>query len=88
MNATPLGTKGFAADLPVPEAVIAKAGFVYDLGYNPPDTALLAAARRLGRPHASGLEMLLHQAAKSFELWTGRSPPVDAMRRAAKEALA
>ena len=86
VNATPLGTKGFAADLPVPEAVIAKAGFVYDLGYNPPDTALLAAAKRLGRPHASGLEMLLHQAAKSFELWTGRSPPVDAMRRAAKEA--
>jgi len=88
VNATPLGTKGFAADLPVPEAVIAKAGFVYDLGYNPPDTALIAAAKRLGRPHASGLEMLLHQAAKSFELWTGRSPPVDAMRRAAKEALA
>src|SRR5437773_3634996 len=65
VNATPLGTKGFAADLPVPEAVIEKAGFVYDLGYNPPDTALLAAAKRLGRPHASGLEMLLHQAAKS-----------------------
>jgi len=31
--------------------------------------------------------MLLHQAAKSFELWTERSAPFDAMRRAAKEAL-
>jgi shikimate 5-dehydrogenase len=32
--------------------------------------------------------MLLHQAAKSFELWIGRPPPIEAMRRAAKEALA
>jgi len=31
--------------------------------------------------------MLLHQAAKAFELWTGKSAPVDAMRAAAKEAL-
>jgi shikimate dehydrogenase len=48
---------------------------------------LIAAARRLGKPATSGLEMLLHQAAKSFELWTGQPAPVEAMRRAAKEAL-
>jgi len=87
VNATPVGTKGFPNDLPVPDSVVQKAGFVYDLVYNPPMTPLLAAAKRLGRPGASGLEMLLNQAAKSFELWTGRSPPVVAMRRAAKEAL-
>ena len=87
VNATPVGTDGLASGLPVPESILEKVGAVYDLVYNPPTTALIAAAKRLGRPAFSGLEMLLHQAAKSFELWTGRSPPVDAMRQAAKEAL-
>jgi len=87
VNATPLGTKGFPGGLPVPESVVSKASFVYDLGYNPTVTPLLQTASRLSRPGTSGLEMLLHQAAKSFELWTERSAPFDAMRRAAKEAL-
>jgi shikimate dehydrogenase/3-dehydroquinate dehydratase type I len=87
VNATPVGTAGLEPGLPVPESVLEKVGSVYDLVYNPPRTTLIAAAKRLGRPAFSGLEMLLNQAAKSFELWTGRSPPVDAMRQAAKEAL-
>src|SRR5213594_116071 len=33
VNATPLGTKGFPGGLPVPESVVSKASFVYDLGY-------------------------------------------------------
>ena len=87
VNATPIGMKGGEPGLPVPEAIVAKAAFVYDLVYNPIATPLLQAARRLNRPGTSGLEMLLHQAAKAFELWTGKSAPFDAMRRAAKEAL-
>lgn len=87
VNATPAGMRGHEPSLPIPEAAIAGAGFVYDLVYNPPETPLLAIAGRLGKPRASGLEMLLHQAARSFELWTAREPPVEAMRRAAKEAL-
>jgi shikimate dehydrogenase len=88
VNATPVGAEGFPGGLPVPESVLTKAGYIYDLVYNPPTTALIAAAKRLGKPATSGLEMLLHQAAKSFELWIGRPPPIEAMRRAAKEALA
>lgn len=87
VNATPIGMKGAAPGLPVPETIVAKAAFVYDLVYNPTATPLLHAARRLNRPGTSGLDMLLHQAAKAFELWTGQSAPFDAMRRAAKEAL-
>ena len=87
VNATPIGMKGGEPGLPVPEAIVAKAAFVYDLVYNPIATPLLQAARRLNRPGTSGLEMLLHQAAKAFELWTGKPAPFDAMRRAAKEAL-
>ena len=87
VNATPVGTKGVPDFLPVPEAVIGKAGFIYDLVYNPPVTPLLRAAKRLNRPGASGLEMLVHQGAKAFELWTGQAAPFGAMELAAKEAL-
>ena len=35
-------------------------------------------------PHAvDGLEVLVRQGARSFQLWTGRPPPLDAMRAAA-----
>jgi len=87
VNATPVGAQGFSDGVPVPESILAKAGFVYDLVYNPRTTRLIAAAKRLGKPATSGLEMLLHQAAKSFELWTAQAPPIEAMRRAAKKAL-
>ncbi|HEY5605359.1 MAG TPA: shikimate dehydrogenase [Thermoplasmata archaeon] len=87
VNATPAGMEGHDATPPVPESVIRKAAFVYDLVYNPPSTLLLQVAARLGKPATSGIEMLLHQAAKAFELWTDRPASIDAMRRAAKEAL-
>jgi shikimate 5-dehydrogenase len=35
-----------------------------------------------------GIGLLLHQAALSFELWTGRQPPLDVMSAAALAALA
>lgn len=87
VNATPVGTSGMDAGLPVPEAVVGRAGFVYDLVYNPRETPLLAAARTRGIRGTNGLAMLLQQAAASFELWTGRSAPFDAMARAAQEAV-
>ena len=86
VNATPAGTLGEDASLPVPEAAVERAGFVYDLVYNPPETPLLAAAKRHQVRGTNGLEMLLQQAAKSFELWTGKSAPFEAMKRAVKEA--
>ena len=88
VNATPVGTAGGPPGLPVPEAVLPHTRFVYDLVYNPPETPLLAAARRCGVLGTNGLEMLLQQAAMSFELWTGRSAPYGAMQRAAKEGMA
>ncbi len=83
VNATPLGTLGTDGGLPVPEETIGRTGFVYDLVYNPAETPLLAAAKARGVRGTNGLEMLLQQAAKSFELWTGASAPFEAMRRAA-----
>ena len=57
---------------------------VFDMIYNPPQTALLRAATALGVPHANGLAMLVHQGAKSLEIWSG----VPATRTATTMAVA
>lgn len=49
-----------------------------DLPY--PETATARAARDAGATVVVGLEVLVAQGAASFELWTGRAAPVDAMR--------
>jgi shikimate dehydrogenase len=43
------------------------------------ETALLAAARRLGLPTLDGAGMLVYQGARAFRVWTGREPPIAAM---------
>lgn len=51
-----------------------------DLPY--PRTATAEAAARAGATVYDGLDVLVAQGAKSFELWTGVPAPVDVMRRA------
>jgi shikimate dehydrogenase len=55
---------------------------VLDMVYTPKWTDLLASAREAGAAAVSGLSLLVHQGARSFELWTGRPAPVDVMKRA------
>ncbi len=59
---------------------------VVDLAYSgdSADTALVRAAREVGCEVVDGLEALVRQGAASFELWTGRPAPIEAMRRAAR----
>jgi shikimate dehydrogenase len=57
--------------------------YVVDLVYRSGSTALLAAATAHGSRTLDGLEILVAQGALSFELWTGRQPPLEVMRRAA-----
>ena len=87
VNATPLGMSG-GDPLPVdPEALHGKQAVV-DLVYHPADTPLLTAARAKKALAVNGLGMLLHQAARSFTLWTGQPAPLDPMRAAVTAALA
>jgi shikimate dehydrogenase len=58
--------------------------YVVDLVYGKRETPLLAAARRLGARTLDGLEILVRQGVLSFELWTGASPPLEAMRAGAR----
>ena len=54
---------------------------VFDLVYNPPETKLLQLAASNGAIVLDGVKMLVHQAAKSFELWTGEKVPIDELQR-------
>jgi shikimate dehydrogenase len=53
---------------------------VVDLIYTPASTKLLSVAGRVGARTIGGLEMFLHQGARSFELWLGDTMPVDQIR--------
>jgi shikimate dehydrogenase len=57
--------------------------YVVDLAYRSGGTPLIAAARSHGVHVVDGLEVLVAQGALSFELWTGRPAPLEAMRRGA-----
>ena len=59
---------------------------VVELAYSvdQPETALVAAARAAGCEVIDGLEALVRQGARSFELWTGLAAPLDAMRAAVR----
>jgi len=48
---------------------------VFDLIYNPTKTKFLQLAESQGAKIVGGLQMLIYQAAKSFELWTGVEMP-------------
>jgi shikimate dehydrogenase len=61
---------------------------VFDLVYVPPETPLLVAARARGLRAANGSEMLIAQAAISFERWTGVGGMADVMRAAVAPLLA
>jgi len=79
VDATSLGLHGDADPLPWDPTVPFRADqVVYDLIYNV-ETPLLKLAAAGGAQAIAGLGMLVHQGARSFELWTGRAAPVDVM---------
>jgi shikimate dehydrogenase len=88
INATSAGLRS-DDDAPVDLAALPGVAAVFDMVYNPPVTRLLERARSLGIPHSNGLGMLVHQGAKSLEIWSGVRASVTAptMRAAAAKAL-
>lgn len=74
INATPMGM-GSNAPPPLDLAAMARPGWVFDMVTSPPDTVLLMAARAAGLAIITGLEMLVEQAADSFEPLFGALPP-------------
>ena len=82
VNATTLGWHG--DETPLDAAFILPSMTVYDMVYRP--TKLLADARSRGAQAHDGLGMLARQAIIAFEHWTGRTPPLDLMLTALRNA--
>lgn len=74
-NTTPVGMYPNNGKAAVDLAQFPKLSGVLDVVYNPARTALLLQAERLGIPCAGGLYMLVSQAKRSCELFTGKSIP-------------
>jgi 3-dehydroquinate dehydratase/shikimate dehydrogenase len=67
INATPVGMKGGGGRLPLKDREI-NARVVMDMVYTPAETRFLRVARARGLQVIPGWEMLLHQAARQFEI--------------------
>ncbi len=78
VNASPLGMKGEA----LPPGILEHSIGLLDMPYGDHETAAVRESRRRGLPTADGLDMLVGQAVRAFELWTGRPAPVESMKAA------
>jgi shikimate dehydrogenase len=88
VNTTPIGMTPYEDANPWPDSYEMPPGaIIYDLVYNPPETALLRAAKDASLECIGGLDMLIEQAALAFECWIGLDAPRDAMRKAVEEQL-
>jgi 3-dehydroquinate dehydratase/shikimate dehydrogenase len=85
INATPVGM-GNTRDCPLKDHEI-QARVVFDMVYDPVDTHLLQVARAKGIAVIPGVEMFVQQAARQFEIWTGKPAPAGDMLRAVTIAL-
>jgi shikimate dehydrogenase len=89
INCTPAGMVGhleespWQEDIPIPKGIL-----VYDMVYRPAVTLFMRQAEAAGSRAIGGLGMLVQQGAAAFQLWTGKDPNIDLMRRAAENELA
>lgn len=82
VNATPIGMRNEA----LPAGLLAESDGLFDMAYGPLPTPAVVSARALAVPVVDGLDMLVAQAALSFEAWTGQPSPLDVMLEAAQIA--
>jgi shikimate dehydrogenase len=86
VNSTAVGLHG---EDPFEELPLRRDGFssgqvVVDMVYGDEPSELLRTAAAAGAQTVDGIEVLVQQGALSFEIWTGREPPLDTMRSAAR----
>ncbi len=81
LNASGIGMGHTVGQSPMPIVNVNKNQFYFDACYNPEKTQFLKNAEMKGAKILNGLGMSLYQGAAQIELWTGRSAPVEEMRR-------
>jgi shikimate dehydrogenase len=72
--------------LPLPPDDFWRGQTVVDMVYGDAPSTLLAAAAAAGATTVDGIEVLVQQGALSLQIWTGRQPPIEAMRAAARKS--
>lgn len=89
VNATPLGMYPKVDQSPVrdTEQQFLAEKICYDIVYNPLKTKFLKQADKTGAKTIGGLEMLIQQGSKSFELWTGKPFPIKIIREKLHEEI-
>ena len=85
VNATSVGMDEDRS--PVRSGLLHEDLVVMDIVYSPLGTRLLREAEGVGATTIDGAWMLLFQGVAAFEIWTGRSAPVEAMNAALRSAL-
>jgi len=82
INTTPVGMLPDNPNILVQteDAFYLKNKLCYDLIYNPQETPFLKLAKQQNAKTLNGLDMLIYQGSKSFEIWTGNTFPVDKIR--------
>lgn len=73
INATSVGLKNEKSLLDF-KSIREKNTIVYDLIYNPEFTDFLLKARKKGLRVINGIDMLIFQAFRAFQIWTGKNP--------------
>ncbi len=86
INATPVGMRPEGSSR-IPDLRLTPRHWVFDLVYGPIETDLIRKAREAGAHATSGMGMLIHQGALSFQIWTGHPPPIEVMREAMESEI-
>jgi shikimate dehydrogenase len=87
INATSVGMWPKTDRSVIPKDLLHNRLTVFDIVYNPRETRLLIEARERGCAVVYGDKMLLYQAARQFELFTGLKAPLPVMESALTQAL-
>jgi len=87
INATSVGMEPLVNETPINPSFLKKNQIVFDVVYNPKETKLLKEAKKKGAKIIYGFEMLLYQGVAQFEIYTGKKPPIDVMRKVLMEKL-
>jgi shikimate dehydrogenase len=87
INATSVGMHPHSSQSLIAPQWLKPELIVMDIVYNPIETRLMKDAKAAGAQVINGVEMLIYQGAASFEIWTGRSAPIEVIRRAAMNKL-
>lgn len=81
-NATGVGMKPFEGETYIPDKSFFRPDLIVtDVVYYPRETEMLKMAKEVGCKTMNGLGMMLFQGSAAFELWTGKSMPIEYMKK-------